>query len=206
MKPEDENIEALARAILKDAQAEAEEIREQARAKAEEIRQRAQVEAESERKFILESAQRDAERLRSQAVATAQLKSRTLQLEHREKLLDRVFDTVRERLSSIQKRADYDKVAAQLLREAIAQLNAGSAEVRADEATERFLKLTAANQISRELNAQITFGRPLESGTGLVVSASDGHLAYDNTLETRLARLQNSLRSSVYQVLMGEKL
>lgn len=206
MKPEDENIEALSRAILKDARAEAEELQEEARAKAETIRQRAQVEAESERKTILERAQQDAERLRSQAVATAQLKARTLQLEHREKLLDKVFETVRERLSSIQKRADYDKLAAQFLREAIAQLNASSAEVRADEATERFLKSSTADKVAKELNARITFGKSLESGIGLVVSASDGHLTYDNTLETRLSRLQNSLRSAVYQVLMGEKL
>jgi len=206
MKPEDENIEALSRAILRDARAEAEELQEEARAKAEAIRQRAQAEAESERNVILERAKQDAERLRSQAVATAQLKARTLQLEHREKLLDKVFDTVRERLLSIQKRSDYDKLAAQFLREAVSQLNAISAEVRADEATERFLKSTAVDKVSKELGAQITFGKPLESGTGLVVSASDGHLTYDNTLETRLSRLQSSLRSAVYQVLTGEKL
>jgi V/A-type H+-transporting ATPase subunit E len=206
MKPEDENIEALSRAILRDARAEADELQEEARAKAEAIRQRAQVDAESERKAILDKAQQDAERLRSQAVATAQLKARTLQLEHREKLLDKVFETVRERLSSIQKRADYDKLAAQFLREAIAQLNASNAEVRADDATERFLKSSTADKVAKELGARITFGKSLESGTGLVVSASDGHLTYDNTLETRLNRLQNSLRSAVYQVLMGEKI
>lgn len=206
MKPVEEDIDALSRAILRDAQAEAEQIHEEAEAKANAIRQRAKEKAESERHAILERAQQDAERLRSQAVATAQLKARTLQLEHREKLLDKVFDTARERLSTIQKRSDYDKVAAQLLREAIAQLNASSAEVRADEATERFLKSTAVDKVSKELDAQISFGKPLKSGTGLVVSASDGHLTYDNTVETRLSRLQNSLRSAVYQVLMGEKL
>lgn len=206
MKPEDENIEALSRAILRDARAEAEGLQEEARAKAEAIRQRAQAEADAERKVILDQAQQDAERLRSQSVATAQLKARTLQLEHREKLLDRVFDTVRERLSSIQKRPDFDKVAAQLLREAITQLNSTDAEVRADNVTERFLKSTAVEKFSKELNAHISFGKPLESGTGLTVSSSNGHLTYDNTLETRLSRLQNSLRSAVYQVLMGEKI
>lgn len=206
MKPEDENIEALSRAILRDARAEAEELQEEARVKAEAIRQRAQAEAEAERKVILDKAKQDAERLRSQAIASAQLKARTLQLEHREKLLDKVFDTARERLSTIQKRADYDKLAAQLLKEAVTQLNAETAEVRADEVTERFLKSSVAEKVSKELNAKITFGKPLESGTGLVVDAAGGRLHYDNTLESRLTRLQNSLRSAVYQVLMGEKL
>jgi V/A-type H+-transporting ATPase subunit E len=206
MKPEDENIEALSRAILRDARVEAEEIQEEARAKAEAIRGRAQAEAEAERKSILERAQQDAERLRSQAVATAQLRVRTLQLEHREKLLDKVFDAAKQRLASIQKRSDYDQIAEKLLREAISQLNAGSAEVRADEATEKSLKGKILTQVSKELNAQISAGKSLEEGTGLIVSASGGHLTYDNRLETRLSRLQSALRSSVYQVLMGEKL
>jgi vacuolar-type H+-ATPase subunit E/Vma4 len=37
------------------------------------------------------------------------------------------------------------------------------------------------------------------------VSAADGKLNYDNTLETRLSRLQSTLRASVYKVLMGEQ-
>ena len=45
---------------------------------------------------------------------------------------------------------------------------------------------------------------PLEKGTGVVVETHDGHLQYDNTLETRLNRLQNLLRSPVYHLLMGE--
>jgi V/A-type H+/Na+-transporting ATPase subunit E len=206
MKPEDENIEALSRAILRDARAEAEEIREEARAKAEAIRQRAQVEAESERNAILDRARQDSERLHGQAVASAQLKARTMQLEHREKLLDKVFEAARQRLVSIQKRADYDRVAATLLKEAVTQLNATSAEVRADDVTERFLKSVALNQVAKELDAQISFGSPLAAGTGLIVTTSGGRLTYDNTLETRLSRLQSSLRSSVYQVLTGEKL
>jgi V/A-type H+-transporting ATPase subunit E len=206
MKPEDENIEALSRAILRDARTEAGEIQEEAAAKAEAIRQRAQAEAEAERRVILDRAQADAERLRSQAVSSAQLKARTMQLEHREKLLDRVFEAARQRLSSLQKRPDFDQVAEQLLKEAITQLNASSAEVRADGVTERFLKTMVLNRVSKDLSAEISFGDPLQAGTGLIVTASGGHLTYDNTLETRMSRLQNNLRSSVYQVLMGEKL
>jgi vacuolar-type H+-ATPase subunit E/Vma4 len=53
--------------------------------------------------------------------------------------------------------------------------------------------------------AKFAFGENLEEGTGVVVNAAGGKLHYDNTLETRLSRMQGSLRSSVYKVLMGEK-
>jgi len=206
MKPEEENIEALSRAILRDAQAETEQIRTDAKTKADVVRQRAKEQAESESKVILERARAEAQRLRGQVIATAQLKARTLQLEDREKILDEVFDAARQRLPSVQKRSDYDQNVAQLLREALIQLKAEKAEVHADDATLKPLKAQVLEQISKELNAQISLGKPLESGLGVVVDASEGRLHYDNTLETRLSRLQSALRSSVYHVLMGEKL
>lgn len=198
----EEDLETLSRAIMKEAEADAQQIKEEALAKAEDIRQRAQEQAAKEREAILKQAQQEAERLKGQVVASAQLRARTLQLEHREKLLDRVFDAARQRVASLQKRSDYNRIAVQLLREALTQLNATSAVVRADAATERFLKSGAL----KDLNAEIKFGTALDEGTGLVVDASDGHLHFNNTLETRLQRLQSSLRSSVYHVLMGEKL
>ena len=78
------------------------------------------------------------------------------------------------------------------------------AEVRADEATQKSLK-KSLDEISKELNGDFTIGSVLEEGTGILVDAADGKIHYDNTLETRLSRLQGTLRSSVYQMLIGDK-
>lgn len=206
MKPEEENIELLSRAILFEAQTDAEQIQADAKEKADAIRQQARQRAESERREILDRAQVEAERLRSQVVATAQMKARTLQLEHREKLLDKVFDAAKERLSSLQKRADYDKIVAELIREAVTQLKVDQAEVRIDAASQKTLKDQAINSLSKELKTELSVGKTLDEGIGIVVNADHGRLHFDNTLETRLSRLQSVLRSSVYHVLMGEKL
>lgn len=205
MKPEEEDIEQLERAILQEARDEAGQIKADAQAKADEIRKHARQQAEVERKAILDRARQDADRLRGQAVASAQLKARTLQLEHREKLLDKVFETARKKLSSVSQRPNFDKVAAQLLREALAQLRVESAEVRSDTTTQKVLK-NQLDAISKELNTKIALGDALTEGTGIVVNAADGKIHYDNTLETRLNRLQSTLRSSVYHVLNGERL
>jgi V/A-type H+-transporting ATPase subunit E len=205
MKTEVEDIEMLERAILTEAQDEADQIIAQAKEKADAIRRRAQEQAEAERKAILERAREDAERLRSQAIATAQLKARSLELAYREQLLDRVFKAVKEKLPEVQKRPDYDQIAAMLLREALTQLRVNKAEIRADETTQKFLKQGVLDEISKELNGEFTIAGTLEEGIGVVVDAADGKLHYDNTLETRLSRLQDTLRSSVYQILIGEK-
>lgn len=199
----DENIEPLSRAILKEAEVDAQQMRDEAKAKADAIRQRAQAEAENARREILDRAQQEADRVRSQTVSSAQLKARTMQLEQREKLLDRVFRAAREKLVDIQKSKDYDQLAAMLLREALTQLRVNKAEVRADSATRALLEKTLKD-LSSELNGQFTVGDNLEEGTGVIVDAGDGRLHYDNTLETRLERLQSSLRASVHKILMGE--
>jgi V/A-type H+-transporting ATPase subunit E len=202
MKSEEEDIELLARAIMVEAREEASQLQAEAKEKADAIRKRAQEEAEMERKAILDRAREDADRLRSQSSATSQLKARSTQLDEREKILNDVFEEVRKQLDAVKKRPDYGAVAAMLAREALTQLKVTEAEVQADEATQKALKL---DELSKELNGKFSFGKNIEEGTGVVVSAAGGKLHYDNTLETRLSRLQGSLRSSVYKTLMGEK-
>lgn len=201
MTPIAEDIEMLERAILTEAREEAEVMQEEAKARSTAIHKRAQEQAAAERKEILDRAQQDAERLRSQANATAQLKARSVQLEHREKLLDSVFEEVRKQLSAVKDRSDYKEIAAMLAREALSQLQASDAEIQADEATRKALNL---NELGKELKGKFSFADTLEEGTGVIATASGGKLYYDNTLETRLNRLQGELRSAVYKALMGE--
>jgi len=205
MKTDVDDIEMLERAILTEAQDEANQIKAEAKEKADAILKRAQAHAEQERKAILDRARQDSERLVGQSVATAQLKARSLQLAHREQLFDRLFKAVKEKLPDVQKRPDYDQIATLLLREALVQLRVNKAEIRTDKTTQNFLEKKALDEISRELKGQFTLVAPLEEGIGVVVDAADGKLHYDNTLETRLNRLQSTLRASVYKVLMGEK-
>lgn len=206
MKSDDENIETLSKAILSEAEAEAVQIRAEAEAKAEAIRQRTQKQAETERAEILQRASAEAERLRSQVIATTQLKARTQQLEHREKLLDQVFTAAREQLPTIKKWSDYDAISLRLLREAVTQLKAEQATVIIDAATQTRLTPEMVAKLASELKVSLEIDGALKKGTGVIVETSNGRMQYDNTLETRLNRLQNTLRSPVYHLLMGETL
>jgi len=85
-------------------------------------------------------------------------------------------------------------------------LKTSDALVRADQYTQKYLTDQALKEISKELNVTIKLGKPLEQGTGVIVETSDGHVMYDNTLETRISRLQNTLRSPIYRILIGESL
>lgn len=206
MRTVEENIKMLSRSILTDAQAEADKILEEAKAKVESVKRRAEEHAKSEREQILEDATREAERLRGQVIATTQLKARTQILENREKVLNDVFKAAREQLSTIQQWSEYKDIAPNLLREALVQLKGTDVVVRADKTTMKLLDDGALKNVAQEFKIKIKAGDALEHGTGVVVETADGHLNYDNTLETRLNRMQNSARSAVYHLLMGETL
>jgi V/A-type H+-transporting ATPase subunit E len=204
MKSLDENIKVLTRAVLSDAREDAEQALNEAKVKAEEIRQNAEEKADAERSRILEQANREAERVRGQALAVAQLKARTLELEQREKLLENVFSEARKKLHMMKQDSDYEQVAERLLREALGQLRANTARVRADKTTLESFTTSVLEKISRELNVEIQIGETLERGIGVVVETMDGHRQFDNTLETRLKRMQEALRTPVFHILMGE--
>jgi vacuolar-type H+-ATPase subunit E/Vma4 len=206
MRSVEENIEALSRAILDDAKAEAEQILAEAKEKAEALRQHAQDQADEECSEIIERARQEADRLRGQAVATTQMKARTQEMEHRERLLDSVFKNVQQQLPSVEQQANYNDIALSLVREAVTQLRSSKVKIRADKRTQSLLTDQVLNEIAKAQNVELSIGEPLESGTGIIAETEDGHLSYDNTLETRLARMQNNLRSSVYRILIGEKI
>lgn len=206
MKSVEENVELLSVAVLNEAQTEAEKILTEARQKAEQIRKRGEEQAAAVRKEILARANQEAERLRNQAIANAQLKARSLQLESRERLLNEVFQAAQKQLPSVQHWSDYRETAERLLREALVSLHNSKLQIRADELTHSMITDALLNRLSDELHLQLSVGDPLLDKTGVIVETADGHLNYDNTLETRLGRLQAVLRSPVYHILMGESI
>jgi len=206
MKSVEERMQLLSRAVLNDAHAEAEQVLEAAQARADAIRERAQEQAQAEREEILERAKREAERVRSGCVASAQLDARKLGLERREKLLDQVFDAVRQRLPTIQQWTDYDQIVRELTREAVGRLGSDAVRIRADERALRALADGTLVELSEELGVQLRLEKLSDGRTGIVAETIDGHRRYDNTLQARLDRWQDALRAPVYRLLMGESL
>jgi V/A-type H+-transporting ATPase subunit E len=207
MTPVDGNMDMLSKAVLSEAHAEAAKILADARAKADSIRQDAQQQADAQKQEILTKANLEAERIRRQSVATAQIDARTKELEHREKLLNQVFEKTRQQLPGIVQWNDYEGIAIDLVREAIQALGASKVRLYADDDTNRVLTKKILEKTVQDLKIDsLEVGGPLKQGKGVILETLDGRRRYDNTLETRLNRMQDSLRASVYHILMGESL
>ncbi len=199
-------MQALSQEVMDEAHAEADQILKEAREKAEKILQNARSQAEEQRKLILERAREEAERNHRQAIATAQVEARKIELEQREKLLRKVMDTAAQQLPSIQQWSNYDQITRQLLLEAVRRMNTNQADVLADEKTLSCLDKGILKDISQETGVKLNIKGKLPQGLGIVVETDGGRRRYDNTLETRLSRMQDSLRAPVYRLLMGESL
>ena len=202
----DGNIERLSRDILQQAQSEAEQVLSEAKVKADQIRKQAEEQAEAEKVRIIEQAKRDSERIRSQAIATTQLKARTMLLESREKLLLEVFAEVVKKLPTVQQWNNYDETIEKFALEAISQMNSKDIVIRADKVTSKLLSDSILAKLKTKFDGNVQLGEILPNKIGVIVTTSNGHLTYDNTLETRLNKLENELRSPVYHLLMGESL
>ena len=205
MSTEEESIQALSHAVMTEARAEAEHSLAEARQKADAIRSESQTRAAAERARILANANQEATRLRSQAVAAAQLKARTLQLDQRELLLNSVFEQALQQIPAVQNNAEYKNISMALLKEALEHLGSDSALIQADSCTQELLS-PLLESISKETGIKLELGQPLKQATGLIDQTTDGHRQYDNTLETRLKRMQEALRNPVYRLLMGESI
>ena len=204
MMSEQSDIEALKRAIIGDAKGETEHILDDARARAEGLHQQAEAQANAEREAILQRARQKAETLHSHAMAAAQLEAQTLKLKRREQLLEHIFANARQQLTSAPEWSDYEQIARHLVREAAERLGADEVLMHADEGTQEVLNDDVLADLGKELGVHLRAGEPLTQGTGLVLETPDGHRRYDNTLETRLARMQDGLRAPVYHILRGE--
>jgi V/A-type H+-transporting ATPase subunit E len=202
---EDESIQALSQAVQSKAREDADQILADANAKADAVRQRGREKAAAERAKILEQAARDTERVRTQTIATTQMKARTMKLAHREKLLDSVFAEAERRLAGLEQRPDYDRILRRLLREALSHLEADEVRIRSDDRSRKHMTDSWLAGMAKETQVRLVLGPALDRGTGVIVETADGHRQYDNTLETRLQRMRDPLRSPVYKLLAGEE-
>ena len=78
--------------------------------------------------------------------------------------------------------------------------------IHADKITHAMLSDGMLHKLPMSCNWNFILEICNHKASGIIAETMDGHRQFDNTLEARLHRLQDSLRSPVYHILMGETL
>ena len=205
LKSIDERIEDLSRAIIEEAHADAEMLKSVAKLKVNVVLEAGQKQAEKIRTEILENAKLEAERLKEERLAEVAIKAKIEWLEKREELLETVFQTVRLRCKSLLESDEYPQALQGLIMDAVGQLQSNQVWLHLDSASRSLLDEKSLDVISQSLGVELHVGDDLTDGIGVIAKDALGHRIFDNTLETRLNRQMESLRSDVYKILMGEE-
>jgi V/A-type H+-transporting ATPase subunit E len=199
-----DKVQVLERAIMEIAEQEVQTILEEARAKADSLQRQAEIKAAAESDRILTEARQKTKELLEQSVAKAQLEAQMLKLQRREQVLMRTFNEAHQQLAEIPRRPDYADIVRKLISEAATYLGDEAFVVQADAATNRVLDNAFLADLAQQLNIHLERGTQLEEGTGIVLTTPDGHRRYDSTLETRLTRVQDNIRTAVFHILAGD--
>jgi V/A-type H+-transporting ATPase subunit E len=199
-----DSFKAFSIAVESKARADADQVLAGAKRKAEAVRKQGREAAEKERADILARARQEAERVRSQAIASARMQAGMRKLESREKLLAEVFAAARQKLAEAGLRPDYERVIGDLIRDALSRLQTGAARIRTDRRARELLTEPRLDAISKETGVRLELGPALENSTGVIAETADGRRQFDNTLETRLNRMQDRLRALAFRLLSGE--
>lgn len=206
LKPIDERIEDFTHAIHGEAEAEAEMLKTEAKAKETEILKQGQLRVERIRAEILEKARMEGERLSEERLAEVNIKAKIEWLEKREKILELVFQTAKSEIINLVNTQEYLKALIGLVTDGIYQVQSQQVVLHVDRASKGLINKDILNDLRSNLGVEIELGDDLQNGIGVVVSDISGHRMFDNTLEARLNRNMENLRSDVYKILMEEEL
>jgi len=205
-----EDRDALLSGIREDAAGEAARIVQEAEAAAGRRLEAARAQGEELQREAGERAAAQGEALRRQGQASLRMEERRLQLKAREGLIAQVEQEVRRRLREMVGSKEYRRVLRDWIVEAAVGLNAPEASVNASAAErgaldERLLR-EAESRVARLTGAKVSLslaqGDPVV-GQGIVLTAADGRVEFNNQVATRLLRAQSEIRKIVYKELFG---
>lgn len=191
-------LEDMLEALEKESEADIEKIRSQARANENQIMKEADLEASK----ILETQKRHIEdqiRMeRSKIINTANFHVKKEVIKAKEEVLNNIFSKVSESSKNLRNSNDYEKVFEKLVYETLAGIR-GKAIVSVDSNDEKMArKILDKMDVSYELKTDI------KALGGLKVQSEDRKVVLNNTVDARVEKAKQLLKSDVVKILFGD--
>jgi len=201
---------ALILGIETDARAEEEKIIKEAGNQAAEKRKYAEKKVESLLNDAREKAEEQAEAAKKKIISAAEREVKRSAMRVRDAVMQNIMDRAEKKLSSMTGDENYRSVLVNWITEAAVGLGVESARINASEKERALIDGRMLSEIARRIQEQtgkqtsltLSDEKPLQS-QGVVLTAADGHTAFNNQVRTRMLRKQREIRMLIYNTLFN---
>lgn len=194
-----------------DARNEEKEIVAEAEKKAQEKRQYAQKKIESLLNDARKEAQEQVATVKKKIISAADFEIKRRSLRVRSMLMQNISNRAMQKLAQMIDDSTYKSVLADWIVEAAIGLDAESAEINASQKERELidpeLLAEVARRISKHTGKQVALNlseaEPLNA-QGVVLTATDGRIAFNNQVATRMLRRQRKIQTMIYNALFAD--
>jgi vacuolar-type H+-ATPase subunit E/Vma4 len=211
MEPVEQEKTALILDIEADARTEAEGIIKEAELLAAEKREYAAKQVESLLDQARLQAREQAQLIRNEATRKAQREARRRLMCQKATIVQEVMDRVERRLATMIDEPDYRSALVNWIAEAALGLGTGSAEVNASEPERALIDeqmlSEAGEKVRAATGAEVTLTlsvAPPLSAQGIVLTAADGRMAFNNQVKTRIRRSSRRINRLMHDCLFAD--
>jgi len=200
--------EKIVSSILSDAKFKADSISEEAENESKSILQEGEKVALMEKEKILEDSKKQSAMRYQQIISEAKMKSRRMELDSREEVIEESFKKAEEKLVEIasSESAEYKESIKNIITEAALEIGGGDLILLLKQEDEAKI-IDSISEIENDVKAKTGKETNLEMGNnintigGTIIKTKNGDIEVNNTIEARMLRFKKSLRSEVAHIL-----
>ena len=203
--------EKIVSSILSDAKFKADSISEEAENESKSILEEGEKIALMEKEKILEDSKKQSAMRYQQIISEAKMKSRRMELDSREEVIEESFKRAEEKLAKIasSESVEYKESIKDIITEAALEIGGGNLIILLKQEDEAKIK-DSIPEIENDIKAKTGKETNLEMGSnintigGTIVKTKNGNIEVNNTIEARMLRFKKSLRfrSCTYTIQM----
>ena len=200
--------EKIVSSILSDAKFKADSILEEAENESKSILEEGEKVALMEKEKILEDGKKQSAMRYQQIISEAKMKSRRMELDSREEVIEESFKKAEEKLVEIasSESAEYKESIKNIITEAALEIGGGDLILLLKQEDEAKI-IDSISEIENDVKAKTGKETNLEMGNnintigGTIIKTKNGDIEVNNTIEARMLRFKKSLRSEVARIL-----
>ncbi|MBI1882942.1 MAG: hypothetical protein HYS08_01885 [Chlamydiae bacterium] len=189
------SMESMLSNLEQEAELEKKKLHEEAESEAKQILKKAEEEASKIRAEILSKSKRIMDLEEAKAIGNARTQANRLLLEARQKEIEKIFQTSREKILQLSQEVDYSELLLNLIQESLIGV---SGKIVA-EVSPNDVKL--AQDLFKRLKREAQIQANPKISKGVIISTEDHRLRIENTLEARFEKALNALKAEVSEKL-----